>query len=147
MDAHPDTKLLSSSRFAVALEFNYPSSKILKALKTHKFQNAGDLVGYLYEHIDSDSDEDDKDLTSDSNITAAITDELNNVNLNLTLMQETSMLLSGSLCINCRLDKREILCLPCCHFSLCRKCRKTVVKCPWKDCDESILDTIPVFLA
>ena len=46
----------NSSKFRVALEFNFSRRKILKAVRKRNFKTAGDLIGYLWEHIDSDSD-------------------------------------------------------------------------------------------
>ena len=129
-----------TSKFEVALEFGFSRSKIFKAMRRQGFENAGDLIAYLDEHDDSEDSEDDS--------VVPLEQQLQQMKLvDNPLWRETVQLYVKSHCLVCKLEKRSIITLPCCHFSLCSKCARKTLRCPLKECEDVILQTLHVFQA
>ena len=60
-----------------------------------------------------------------------------------SLRHETRLLYLNSKCLNCFINLRNMVTLPCSHLYLCERCSERVDKCP--SCKESILCTIKTF--
>ena len=60
----------------------------------------------------------------------------------LSLKEETELLYREAMCLACQKNKRSIVTLPCCHFTLCRVCEPIIRKCPFRQCEEKIESAI-----
>ena len=130
--------LTMSSQQQVAIELGYDSHRVARVLAKKKFACAGDLIDYLEDNEDEkeekEKEEEEKEITE-----AAQALE------NCTLLKETEQLYRQSICRRCVLRSKSIVCLPCCHLSLCKPCHHLATHCP--TCGEIILDTIVTYMA
>ena len=154
-----------STQYLVALELGYDRKRIKRALAKKKFACAGDLIEFLEDNEDEQEEEEeeeeeevkiqasgvskDEEMKIDgreSKIEAIeITEDAEVVRSEKpTLLQETEQLYRRSLCLQCRLRCKSVLCLPCCHLSMCKVCGRLTKHCP--TCGECIHDIIVTYL-
>jgi len=62
------------------------------------------------------------------------------------LVMETNFLLYTLQCVSCRIRKRNIVCLPCGHLSLCKSCAQVMLTCGKKYCSYKTTRHIEVFM-
>ena len=124
------------SKVVVAIEFGYEEEIINHIVQEKSFKDAGSLVDYLYQLSIEDDFRKVKENISNVKIRKqkAINDKL---------MKETEKLYLSSKCVHCRQNDRNIVCLPCSHFSLCKVCTSFIRHCP--RCKTFISETIMVY--
>ena len=153
----------ASTQYIVALELDYPEKIVKRALRKYKFKDAGSFLEYVDTHMEEfegeDEEEKEEPPPEEKNITIqptredvdkaqgstviSTTDQIKE----LSLKEETEILYRQSLCLMCWKERRTILCLPCCHFTLCDMCEKTTRTCPLRDCKEVIAGTVRTYIA
>lgn len=149
----------------VALEFDYSKSIIAYAMKRNNFICAGDLLCYLFDNemeIEEDAEleaiEEEKLAKQLANV--SLSEKMKPLSQNVSLPEkmkplsqkgavydETKHLLHLRHCHICNDRPRQIVNLPCCHFSMCIQCDKYTRYCPLSDCGTFIDDSIQTFLA
>ena len=149
-------------RVRAALELGYPAHRIAIAMKRHSFRSAGALVEYLWDHIMEEEEEDVEmgAIPSAPPPPAVFDDDVSKLTRSVSglklksssdlaneLLKETQHLHVMVHCLTCRLEKRNVLLLPCCHLSICSNCVKHVKSCPMKDCKQLIENTFVVYQA
>ena len=142
----------TSTLFSVALELDFPEKIVRRALRKYRFQSAGDFVDYLEscgeEFEMQTEDEKEKVNPVEKNISIVpFPSEANNQGgkTELTVREEAQMLFRQSTCLMCWKEKRAFVCLPCCHFGLCKKCNSFAKYCPFSSCKEKISSTIKTY--
>ena len=153
--------MASSTLHRVAIEFGFPEKIVNRALRQYKFLTAGEFVNYLEDHFDElerqDPEEEvekeverrEKNITilGPPDVKEEIVEEVNaKGEVQLTLRQETEILYNQSLCLKCWTYRRAFVCLPCCHFSLCERCKPSTEHCPLRSCGEKIECTIKTYV-
>ena len=149
----------ASTQYTVALELDYPEKIVKRALRKYRFKDAGSFLEYLDNHMEEfegeDEEEKEEPTPEEKNITILPTKETvdkaqestTEKEKELSLKEETEILYRQSLCLMCWKERRTILCLPCCHFTLCDMCEKKTHICPLRDCKEVIADTVRTYVA
>ena len=131
-----------SSQHQVAVELGYDSRHVARVLAKKKFDCAGDLVDYLEDNEEEeDEEEDEEEKEKEKEEITELTQALEKS----TLLKETEQLYRQSICRRCDLRSKSIVCLPCCHLSLCKICKQRTRHCP--TCGEDILDTVVTYMA
>ena len=120
----------------VAIEFGYSPELVKTVLETYNFENAGELVTFLFDN------EDVIEIETPSAVESHLSKE---PTADRNLLQETSRLYAETLCSRCKHAPRERLLLPCSHFALCNYCYYTTTRCPL--CEEEFRDSIRTFMA
>lgn len=128
-----------SSQYLVAVEFGYEPCLVKRVLSKLHFQCAGDLIDFLEDRADEIPQEEEEEVMSpppkELTPPPQIKDEFR---------EETELLYRRALCLHCKKDKKDIVCLPCSHLSLCRHCANKTQNCP--ACKEYIITTILTYL-
>ena len=136
----------------VALELDFPEKIVRRALRKYRFECAGDFVDYLescgdeFEMETEDEKEEVNPVEKNISIVPSPSEANNQVGkTELTVREEAKILFRQSRCLMCWKEKRAFVCLPCCHFSLCKKCESFAKYCPFPSCTEKITATIRTF--
>ena len=64
----------------------------------------------------------------------------------VSLLEETKFYYRQSICLRCDSRKRNVVCLPCCHLTLCSFCSVIASRCYRPDCKVPIESTIETFI-
>lgn len=140
---------MTDTKYRAALELGFPPHLISLALRNHSFETAGDLVDYLNDTMYVDDDEEmavavacnDLSILLKETLTLDTSSKIDEMSL---LLKETTQLYVSIRCLLCKIERREILTFPCCHFSICKSCSLTACVCPDKNCQTPIVSTIRV---
>ena len=159
---------MNSTQYKVAIEMGFDPDRVRRVLTRQSFKCAGDLIDCLEDIVSSeeektdknDDDEDDKKVAEkvENTITvqeatpppaaAAAAAEVATTSVRkLSLREETQILYFRSVCLRCQERKRTVVCLPCCHLTLCTFCSQLAISCPLPDCRQPIKETIVTFIA
>ena len=160
----------------VALEFGYDEKIVKRVMKKHEFDSSGDLIDYLYTHMEELEAEEEVDEEvkpevdeepSPEEVPQATKHPEEQPSASLppeeqkevpqapsappppierSLREETEDLYRRSVCLNCFERRRCFVVLPCSHFTICDKCEKHLKKCPARDCGEVIERTVKTFM-
>ena len=122
----------------VAEELGYSSEKIESALEMRVFHSAGELVTYLYDMEISETSSNEMDQLS-----KALEKEV--VIKNEATFDANELVTSLIKCFRCHKNRRSILTLPCCHFTLCEICAYVTYNCPFSDCQHPIEEIIRTY--
>lgn len=137
----------------VALEFGYEKEIIKEVLRQKSFDCSGDLVDYLFQLPDEETEnlqlayfsrheKEELEKRYMEEKIQRVEKEMNNMKLE-SLRKETTALYFSSMCLNCFTNQRNIVTLPCSHLCLCECCSRKVNKCP--TCQEAIWCSIKTF--
>ena len=138
----------------VAIEFGYENEIVREVLRQKSFDCSGDLVDYLFllnvEEIKHLRKAYYKSLDKEERLekqclevkTHRVENEMEDMKLQ-SLQRETKLLYIKSKCLNCFINLRNIVTLPCSHLCLCECCSLKVDKCP--SCQEAISCIIKTF--
>ncbi len=147
----------ATTQLRVAIEFGFPEKIVVRVLRRHKFDTAGDLVMHLEDHWEELKKEDESEEKppseteppseekppSETEPPAEKRDEEKPMaaepqTRELTLREETEALYRNSICLVCWKRKRTHVTLPCSHFNVCDACEPTTRRCPLRTCGEAV---------
>lgn len=131
------------SKVVVATEFGYAEEIVNYVVREKTFSDAGSLVDYLYQVSIEDDFREIKAKISNMKMREEARRKCEQKMINEKLMKETCKLYISSKCIRCRKNNRNIVCLPCAHFSLCKLCAGSTTLCP--RCKTFINETVTVY--
>ena len=128
---------MNKQQYQIAIELGYNAALVKKVLTRQSFKRAGDLIDCLWEEelleeTVEETVEDERKIPSAPPLPSE--EKLCN------LLEETSLLYHQSKCLRCKERDRNVVLLPCYHFSLCRSCVSRTALCPKKDCRQEIED-------
>ena len=133
---------MNSTQYQVAIEMGFTPARVRRVLTKQRFECAGDLIDYL-EDTESDGEGEEKtEKVKDGNTVQEATTAVRE----LSLREETEIYYRQSVCLRCEERKRTIVCLPCCHLTLCSLCAQLTRRCPLPDCQQPIDETILTYL-
>lgn len=132
---------MEDSKILIACELGYEKEVVQFILREKTFQNAGSFLEYLCELELKDNFDDIKEKIRQEKEQEVKEPE----NQRQDLQKETLSLYLRSKCLKCKTNTRNIVCLPCSHYSLCKPCSSFLNHCPM--CNSFISETIIVFLA
>ena len=135
---------MNKQQYQIAIELGYNAALVKKVLARQSFKRASDLIDCLWEEelleeTVEETVEDERKIPSAPPL--PLEEKLCN------LLEETSLLYYQSKCLRCKERERNIVLIPCGHFSLCTSCVSRTALCPKEDCRVEIEDKIVAFLA
>ena len=140
---------IMNNQRTVALEFGYDGQLVDYVLRQRHFDNAGELVDHLYQltltegkKVLEERVSEDKKAREQQVLEDAKEREKKAIE---ELREETRLLHINTKCLSCWKANRNVVCLPCSHFSMCNACATTAIVCP--RCNEGISRMIETFLS
>lgn len=133
------------SKVEVAIEFGYDEEIVNYVAHEKTFNDAGSLVDYLCQLSIEDDFREIREKISNMKMREEARRKHERKFINDELVKETYKLYMSSKCKRCREKNRNIVCLPCSHFSLCKLCAQISKHCPC--CEDLIKETITVYLS
>ena len=130
--------------YQIALEFDFPEKLVRCALRKYTFKDAGSFVDYLETHkeeleaeVKKEEEEEEKKKKEEE------APPEKREGRELSLLEETWWLYRKARCKACKKNRRSVVTLPCCHYSLCETCERTTKQCPI--CQEIITGVIRTY--
>ena len=115
----------------VAREFGYSDEAIAYCLKSNPLANSGELVDKLWQLDDGGLD----------NVDGVYSFRIYTPKKTNSLREETLALMAKEFCFKCKIEKRNIVSLPCSCFAECQKCIGNICAL----CGQMILEKIQVY--